>query len=130
MAQVDATRSPGLIAGVPVALGIGVLCAYTVPAVEWTDVKFAGEERKEHVTVSELGTLIALFSDKWWLVDLTKVAVAAAVSAVAFPRRQRALQACCISIVALAAQPLPTWLHDRLGENESLGAGLILVGAA
>ena len=49
----------------------------------------AGEE----VTLSLLGTLIAVFSDKGWLVDLAKVGVAVAVSAAAFPVSQRVLQA-------------------------------------
>jgi hypothetical protein len=101
-----------------VALGIGVLCAYTLPAVG------GGGEK---ITLSQLGTLIAMFSDKGWLVDLAKVGVAAAaVSAVAFPRRQRVLQACCISLGALATLPLPIWLNGQLGEEESLGSGLIL----
>jgi len=120
-------RSTRFMVGVGGVLLLGLLLAYTLPAIGAN-----GEfEDDESLGFSETGEIVSLMTDRGWTYDISRLGVVVAIiAAIALPRPLSAIQRVIVTIGALAGLAFPLLGVRPILEGDSLGIGLILFSVA
>lgn len=120
-------RSMTLLWSVVGVLGLGVVLAYSLPALNEPGDYYGAPSK---VSLMQVNYALNLSGSGWFLDFLKAGILVAIVAAIAFPKRDRVLQGVIITSGSLLGLCLPYWIHGYLGRGESIGPGLWLIAIA